>query len=297
MNTLIEQLILLMNEKGLSQSDVAKAIGMSPATVSNYLNGTYKGDVNKVNDKIAAYLRLEENRRQEAEGKTEYVRTQSGRRIADILRLAHATGNPVVIIGQAGLGKTSALYDYHAQNPDTLLVESDPTYNAKVLLAKLAKSCGVPTDGSLNLLMERLTERLKDSGRLIMIDEAENLPLKALECVRRLHDKTDVGLALVGMPRLLTNLRGRYGELKQLSSRVNFKLDLGDALDDEELTEIVVGNLKTEDAAVVAELVAAAEGNVRRLVKMLHGVRRLARRYKEPVNVQMVRQFREMLIR
>lgn len=41
------------------------------------------------------------------------------------------------------------------------------------------------------------------------------------------------------MPRLLVNLRGKNGELKQLYSRMAFKLDLGESVPDEDLAQIV----------------------------------------------------------
>lgn len=296
MSQLVEQLSLLMSEKGLSRSQVARSIGMSTAAISTFLSGTYQGNLASIEEKIAAFLQLEENRRRDKKLAIEYVRTRSARRAADILRLAHADGQAVVIIGQAGLGKTRSLKDYVANNPDAVLIEADPTFTAKVLLKKLAEKVGAEAAGNLNALMEAIVVKLAGSGRLIAVDEAECLPLRALECLRRIHDKTEVGLALVGMPRLLMNLRGRHGELKQLYSRVGFKLDLGDEIDAQELSEIAAKNLKGADTETVSELVDAAAGNTRRLVKLLHGVSRLSKIHNEPVNVEMVKQFREMLI-
>ena len=296
MSQLVEQLSLLMSEKGLSRSQVARSIGMSTAAISTFLSGTYQGNLASIEEKIAAFLQLEENRRRDKKLAIEYVRTRSARRAADILRLAHADGQAVVIIGQAGLGKTRSLKDYVANNPDAVLIEADPTFTAKVLLKKLAEKVGAEATGNLNALMEAIVVKLAGSGRLIAVDEAECLPLRALECLRRIHDKTEVGLALVGMPRLLMNLRGRHGELKQLYSRIGFKLDLGDEIDAQELSEIAAKNLKGADTETVSELVDAAAGNTRRLVKLLHGVSRLSKIHNEPVNVEMVKQFREMLI-
>lgn len=296
MSQLVDQLSLFMSENGLSRMQVARRIGMSVATVSTFLSGTYQGKLTNIEEKIAAFLQLEENRKRDKKLVIDYVRTRSARRAADILRLAHADGQAVVIIGQAGLGKTRSLKDYVANNPDAILIEADPTFTAKVMLKKLAEKVGAEATGNLNTLMEAIVAKLVGSGRLIAVDEAECLPLRALECLRRIHDKTEVGLALVGMPRLLMNLRGRHGELKQLYSRIGFKLDLGDEIESQELTEIAEGNLKGADAETVAELVDAAQGNTRRLVKLLHGVNRLSKIHKEPVNVAMVKQFREMLI-
>lgn len=285
-----------MAESGRPQTYVAKAIGMTSPVISNYLAGIYKGDVAKLEEKLEAFLRLEENRRADRKMKIGYVRTQSSKRAGDILGLAHVDGQAVVIVGQAGLGKTSVLRDYAGRNPDVILIEVDPTYTAKVLLKTIAEKVGSDNKGTLNDMLNGIVGKLSDSGRLIAVDEAEHLPYRALECLRRIHDRADIGLALVGMPRLLVNLRGRNGELKQLYSRIGFKLDLGDELDGAELEQIVKANLPDADEDVVMELVEAAKGNTRRLVKMLHGVNRLSKLHKERANVDMVKQFKEMLI-
>lgn len=291
-----ERFALYLKQSGASQSAAAKSIGMSSAAVSTWLNGKYAGDVRGLEEKIEAYLRLQENRRADKKLQIAYVRTQSGRRIADTLHLAHAECEPVVVYGQAGLGKTAAVADYAAKNPDVLLIEADPTYTAKVVLKKLAEQAGADAKGNLHELMEGVIGRLKDSGRLVIVDEAELLPLRSLECLRRIHDKAGVGLALVGMPRLLVNLRGSRGELKQLFSRIAFKLDLGDETADTELAQIAESSLKGADAATIAELVTAARGNTRRLVKLLRGVSRLSKLHQEPADAEMVRQFAQMLI-
>ena len=71
-----------------------------------------------------------------------------------------------------------------------------------------------------------IVNKLKNSGRLIIVDEAENLPYRALELLRRIYDKAKVGILLVGLPKLLTNLKGNKGQYKQLYSRVGVLAEL-----------------------------------------------------------------------
>ena len=56
----------------------------------------------------------------------------------------------------------------------------------------------------------------------MIIDEAENLPYRALEITRRIHDKTGVGVLLVGRNILFENLRGFNNQYDQLYSRVKY---------------------------------------------------------------------------
>ena len=57
-------------------------------------------------------------------------------------------------------------------------------------------------------MMLDIIDKLKSSGRLIIVDEAEHLPYTSLELLRRIYDKAEVGILLVGMPRLMKNLKG-----------------------------------------------------------------------------------------
>jgi len=285
-----------ITEHGISQGAVARGIGKSAAVVSQYLQNKYNGDVEAIDVLVEGWLLNQRERANDSFNQLSYTYTATARRIEEVIRLAHVEGETVVLYGQAGLGKTSALAAYIKKNPDAILVDSDPSFTAKVLLSNLANKVGAESRGSLHVLIEGLISRLKNSGRVILVDEAENLPLRALECLRRIHDKTGIGLVLAGMPRLLVNLRGSNGELKQLYSRVAFRLDLGEKMPDAELEDIINQSLANIDAETVQELVIAANGNTRRLAKLVKGVIRMSKVNNLALDSGMVRRFADMLI-
>lgn len=285
-----------ISDRGISQSAVARGIGRSTATINQYLQGKYNGDVETLDKLIAAWLQTQQERENDTRTQLNYTYTATAQRLEEVLRLAHVEGETVVIYGQAGLGKTSALEAYVKRNPDAIMIDSDPSYSAKVLLSSMALALGVESRGSLHQLIEELIKKLKNSGRIILVDEAENLPLRALECLRRIHDKTGVGLVLAGMPRLLVNLRGSKGELKQLYSRVAFKFDLGNTIPNTELSEIINQSLMGIESETVNELVIASKGNTRRLAKLIRGVTRMAKVNNRELDANMVKEFEKMLI-
>lgn len=285
-----------ISSRGISQSAVARGIGRSTATINQYLQGKYNGDVETLDKLAAAWLQTQQERENDTRTQLNYTYTATAQRLEEVLRLAHVEGETVVIYGQAGLGKTSALEAYVKRNPDAIMIDSDPSYSAKVLLSSMALALGVESRGSLHQLIEELIKKLKNSGRIILVDEAENLPLRALECLRRIHDKTGVGLVLAGMPRLLVNLRGSKGELKQLYSRVAFKFDLGNTIPNTELSEIINQSLMGIESETVNELVIASKGNTRRLAKLIRGVTRMAKVNNRELDANMVREFEKMLI-
>ena len=285
-----------MEETGLSQAAVARALGVSTAAVSNYLKNKYTGDVAGLEDKIVGFLALQAERSKGAKQSLKYVKTASASQMYLLIRMAHTECEPVALYGGAGLGKTAALKEYAKNNKDSVLIETDPSFTARVLVVEIAKEIGVGVSGSLNDILADIVAKLKGSGRVLLIDEAELLPLRALEVIRRIHDKAGVGVVLAGMPRLLQNLMGRRGELKQLYSRMAYGLPLGETVNDADLSEIVKANAPKWGDEVVAKLVVLAKGNVRRLTKLINGIRRAETLNQTVATPEMVVQFSKMLI-
>lgn len=287
-------------KSGMNQTMLARGIGVSPASISMYLNNTYAdkgGKYETIEPKIEAFLEVQESKAQREELVLGFVSTKTTRRISEVMRDAHEAGDTVVIYGQAGLGKTQAVKNYCEKNPAAILIEANPSFTALVLMRKLAAAAKVSTVGSLNDLFESVSDRLRDSGRLIVVDEAENLPLRALEIIRRLHDDTGCGLVLSGMPRLVANLRGKHGELVQLYSRVSVALNLGDSMPDEELEEIARAAMPEADDATIAELVKQSNGNTRRMSKLMRGAVRTANKNGIKMQSGIIKKYSTLIIR
>ncbi len=287
-------------KSGMNQTMLARGIGVSPASISMYLNNNYAekgGKYETIEPKIEAFLEVQESKARREELVLGFVSTKTTRRISEVMRDAHEAGDTVVIYGQAGLGKTQAVKNYCEKNPAAILIEANPSFTALVLMRKLAAAAKVSTVGSLNDLFESVSDRLRDSGRLIVVDEAENLPLRALEIIRRLHDDTGCGLVLSGMPRLVANLRGKHGELVQLYSRVSIALNLGDSMPDEELEEIARAAMPEADDATIAELVKQSNGNTRRMSKLMCGAVRTANKNGIKMQSGIIKKYSTLIIR
>lgn len=295
--TLIEQLTALMQDKNLSQAAVGRAIGKSSAVVNQYLQGKYAGDVAAIDALVENLLRRELEKEQAAKVEIPYVQTTTARKVREILRLAHVEGEINVVYGEAGLGKTLALRAYAADYPDAILLEVDPGYTARVVLQELADRLGLSSRGSIHDLSDAIISKLRGSGRIILVDEAELLPYRALEVLRRIHDKSNgsIGLVLAGMPRLLINLKGKKGELVQLYSRIGFAFNLGNALPKSDV-EAIASQLLGDDSGLGDALYEACSGNTRRLSKLLRGVIRTSRINQRPVTTGMIQEFSRMLI-
>ena len=176
----------LMEVKGFSMGFVSTATGIAKSTISMWMNDTYKGKIDKINDKINNFIQREKERSLNEE--LPFVDTSIVGYITEIGRVCHTTGGIGVCVGKAGLGKTVAVKNYTKEFLDSILIESDSGYTAKSLLLEIHKRLGLSSKGSVYDLMGEVVNKLNNSGRLLIIDEAENLPYRALEIARRIHD-------------------------------------------------------------------------------------------------------------
>lgn len=277
---------------GMSQKQVGAQIGVSATVVNQYLQGKYPGDVAKI-DKAVAQL-IERHQSKSKDVPTEFIATPTAKRILETCALAHAMNDIDLVIGEAGLGKTMALKHYAESNENVIMIEVDPTFSARVLLAELCNVLGVTTARNNHAMMTAIVEKLKGSDRLLIVDEAELLTYKPLEMLRRIHDKAGIGIILAGMPRLRANLRGNRGQYRQLYSRVGLALDIKSSLPEGDINLFCQAALNTDDFNEYLFKISA--GNARRLNKLLRGVKRLSVVNKAPVDKAMIDRFAEMLI-
>lgn len=210
----------LMEKNNYSMAYIATATGIAKSTISMWLNENYNGKNDKITDVINNFIQREKERTFDED--LPIVDISIIKYISEIGRLCHTKGKIGVCVGVAGLGKTVAVKEYAKTALDAILIESDSGYTAKSLLKEIHRRLGLSGKGSVYDLMSEVVNKLNQSGRLLIIDEAENLPYRALEITRRIHDKTGVGVLLVGRNILYENLRGFNNQYDQLYSRVKY---------------------------------------------------------------------------
>ncbi|EAU5106081.1 ATPase [Salmonella enterica] len=294
---IITQLKDVMDTHGYSQGQVARAIGRSSATMNQYVQGKYNGDIADMEERIGHFLRRVREKQNALRIDERFVSTPTASKGLEVLSYAHLESEICVLYGAAGLGKTMILKEYARRDDTVIFIEADPGFTARTLLEELCGRLRLNKNGNIHALIEVCVEKIKGSGRLLVIDEAELLPYRALEVIRRLHDKAGIGVVLAGMPRLITNLKGKRGEYAQLYSRVALALDLGNALARQDFDQIAVDLMpEAEDRKISDALYEQSKGNARRLFKMARGVYRMCDISKKDVTVTAIEKFSEMLI-
>lgn len=254
----------LMDSHNYSTAFVANATGLAKSTISMWLNGNYNGKNDKITDAMNNFIQREKER--SVENDLPFVDISIVKYVSEIGRLCHTQGKIGVCVGRAGLGKTVAVKKYTKDFQDSILIESDSGYTAKSLLKEIHRRLGLSGKGSVYDLMDEVVRKLNQSGRLLIVDEAENLPYRALEITRRIHDKTGVGVLLIGRSILLENLKGYNNQYDQLYSRVKYTKII-----DRLLIQDVIKILESigQDTKLAETCLLYSDGNTRRLEHLI----------------------------
>ncbi|MBS3893052.1 MULTISPECIES: AAA family ATPase [Serratia] len=302
--SVLSDLQSLMARTGYTQKRVAAQTKVSDSVISQYLKGTYPGNIEKVESAIRNFISREEEKERKRTVRAEFVRTRLANKCLARMRDVHLDGDIGVLSGSAGAGKSMVMKHYASLFNDVILIEADPGYTTKVLLQELCERLGVNKSGNIHELSENCINALRGTGWVVLIDEAELLPYRALEALRRIHDRSGSGVVLAGMPRLLLNLKGRRGEYAQLYSRVGIAIDL-DAeqkkTEHEDFNSIITSLLPEDvDYSQIPGLFDAfrkqSKGNYRRLFKLARGVVRASGIGDQGISPALVEEYSGMLI-
>lgn len=260
-----KELQKIIKEKSLSQAAVSRAIGYDKggSAVSQWLAGKYAGDNKRLTEAICGFIRREKEKAQKPNQEIKFVMTTMAAEGFDIAETCQLCGEMGVVIGEPGVGKTTFVKEYTKSNPGVILIETDVSYTTKGVFSELHQKCGGNGAEALSKMKDDIIDRLRDSGRLIICDEAEFLPVRAIDLMRRIYDKAGIGILFVGLPRLFTGLFTKHCDYKYILSRISTKAVMG-KLNIEDVHKIVgQGGIKDEE--VCEAFLEASGGNARKL--------------------------------
>ena len=203
----------------MSASSLARAIGASPALITQIKKGNYAGDVElwgkKILDFIANFCA------KKIKEECENIFASKDFNMATFVANEAVNEKEIALIfGEAGSRKTTIISEFIKDKPQSILIEATCHTTAKVLLEDLCERLRLEVSGSAHKKLKAIARYLKNSEKILIVDEAEYLPLNVLEDLRRIVDFARVPLILVGTEVLYKNLMGKNKELKQLYSRI-----------------------------------------------------------------------------
>ena len=272
-----------IEREGLSQTAAASRIGISDAALSQWLRGVYKGDTEAVAGKVRKWLAaLAERRGMRAEVPVPpaWAETPLAMRALAGLAYAHIASDMCAVYGAPGLGKTTACGRYAQLRTNVWLATPD-RYTASVpaSLGCIASAMRLhPDRRGAWATRDAVVSRMRGSGGLLIVDEAQHLPVPALEGIRSLHDASGCGVALVGSDPLWTRISGgSRPELAQLFSRIGKRVCLEKPSAGDATALLAAWGLSGGGLDAPACTIAARPGGLRGLTKALSQAHVLAR--------------------
>lgn len=278
----IEAVRAEMALRGMTQTRVAREIGVSGTSLNQLLMGTYGADPRRLLGKLEQWLGAVRARAElpSMPEVSAWIATPTAERVITALAYAQQAGDIALVYGRAGVGKTSAAREYQRRYPNVWVATMHPG-SASVMAAlsevAFAVGLGVQDSGSARTFRE-LAKHIQGTRGLVVVDEAQHLGIAALDTIRSLHDATGVGVALSGNETLYARMTGgvRAAFLDRLHSRVGKRLALGAA------TRADVKRLAAEYAVVDAGslqllyIIGAQAGALRAITKCLRIARMMA---------------------
>jgi DNA transposition AAA+ family ATPase len=269
-------------DKKISQARIARELGLSASAISTYKSRTYNGNITTLEEKIQAFLKRE--KRRVSDVAIPIAETTTIENIYTAVEMAHDYRDIAVIVGEAGSGKTTAIRKYEAENPGAVvMVYAYPGITQYKLIMEIARALGAYCNGSQAVLVDRVIEGLKGRDLVLVIDQADYLTDGALELLRCISvDMSEVGLVLVGLPRLEMRLRNLRNDHEQLLSRVGTFLKIG-KMKAVDASKIISGVWESASEEVINGLTKAASGSMRTLIKLIERTNRIMLVYRKEI--------------
>ena len=248
-----------------SQSKAAKALGWSAAYLSTYLSDSFKGDLEKFEGSLkeAFSTKTAAEQLKSAEVGDAYKPTSISQSVYETIRLCHLKGGLAIECGDAGIGKTMACKKYAETYPtSTIYVTVNPCLvTLSAFLKLLCRTQKIQTSGRKDEMWLRLADSFSGERKVLIIDEAQHLPIKTIEAIRAFFDDNPLlGICLVGNIETVTNTgkskeafaqirnRTKLTEVRHTSSiRVNDVIMLFPAIaSDEKAVELLLSISRSE---------------------------------------------------
>lgn len=204
--------------------------GLSPATLRNFLDGGGGVSLEAQANTARRILIWLDDREHRVSGEVKVREYESYKKIKYGIAQAAAARQFVIIIGPSGIGKTFAAREFgnrYTSGGDYIIVEPYDGIRPKSFLRLLARALGLETRGSVEDLLIRIRGFLRETPRVIVVDEGDFLPPESLNHLVYLWNGIHIGIVIMGTQRLDETLR--RSSLERVRTRRRLTINLNTA--------------------------------------------------------------------
>lgn len=259
-----EKIQQYIQNSGKSQAKVAKELGVSTAMLSTYLGGTYNGNPETIENKAQELFAVIEQASTVVKAPS-YVGTSISEEVYRTIGYCHVSKCMGLIIGHAGVGKTKGAVKYSNDYSEAIFITATKACKSQKTIYKLiARKLRINENLNISDLEMAIREKLDGSNKILIIDEAQHLPVTVIDGIRCLNDENaesdlpPVGIVLMGNFDLWYKMNGKF-EMQYDQVRNRFRMKRFFATTD----------VKMED---IEKLFPAFDKTQNKELELLHGI-------------------------
>lgn len=227
---IIEKAKKYIEQKGISQAKMAGMIDVSPGALSQWLKGEYEPH-QTIDIKVMELFEKEEAREKMIETDTkDFVKTQITTNIWGLLDYIRKRRAISMVYGDSGVGKTKAVVEWVKDKSDVILLTARPTLStSKEIMKTLAEELKTRATGTQGDIARGVIKKLKGTDKMVIVDEAQLLTIKAIDELRSLNDdpETKTAVVLVGNHPLYEKINKEDNEeLVLLKNRMSVPMEI-----------------------------------------------------------------------
>ncbi len=198
----------------VTQAELCRRTGIKPTAVSTFRNNCWKGKLGTqftvAKELCTAIDQLLTERRAAETSVSGYVSTRMAEQGMNTIRYAVKRKYLAALMAPNGAGKSMLLQAARDSFAGAVLMIVDGDQASPIAFLRVwAGALGLSTDGRRSDLRNRIVNCLIQSGRLILIDEADQLPPPTLNTIRQIWDEAQIPIVLAGAPTLKQTLTTR----------------------------------------------------------------------------------------
>lgn len=292
-DNITDQIKQLLDQGVVSQASIAKESGVSKTTVNQFLKGAYPGDNQKVAKDLEAWLEFRKEKATALPEVPGFVETTTVKQIWNTLQYAQIASSISIIFGNPGVSKTQAIRQYQRKNNNVWLVTISPSRNSVLeCLYEIALELDIRNAPRRSGPLARMiVNKLTDTQGLVIIDESDQLTHEALEEIRSIQERAEIGFALVGNHQVYSNLTGgkRDVDFARLFSRIAKKLVINKVKKYDVRDVADAWGLVNKPERDLVEQIAAKPGGLRTLFQTLKLATLIARGNEEAINTKHIK--------
>ncbi len=201
----------LFDAREINLRRLSREAGISESAISQFLNRKASNTrYDRVVARLDTWMQTRERRvaaQAEFPDSPGFRLTATAERITDVFLYAHHAPDIGGIYCGVGLGKTEAAKEYVRNNSGVCLATmSTVTRTPMAALREISKCMDMRQRRTQAELYDSICDTVRQSKGLLIIDEANHLTGAAIDQIRAIHDRANVGIVLMGNEQIYAGM-------------------------------------------------------------------------------------------